>query len=266
MVLRLGVDERGAGPPVLLLHGFTGTSRSLDGVIERLASRHRCLTVDLPGHGASPPPPDGYTFELLSSDIDAALGGAGVEAVHVLGYSMGGRAALAFALSYPRRVSSLFLIGASPGIRSASERAARAGSDAALAEGIERGGVAAFVEEWLRHPLLAPVTSAGRDAVAGSRAERLANSVAGLSGALRSLGPGAMTPLWDRLDRLAMPVVLAVGDADAKYLDVAGEMEALIPDARLLVIGDAGHAAHLDQPDRVAAAAEELFSAAGVKA
>ena len=73
--------------------------------------------------------------------------------------------------------------------------------------------------------------------------------------ALRALGTGALPPLWDRLGALAMPVTLVVGERDAKFRAIAAEMTSRIARCELVVVACAGHAVHLEQPERVAAIA-----------
>ena len=63
-----------------------------------------------------------------------------------------------------------------------------------------------------------------------------------------------MTPLWDRLGELAMPVTLVAGERDAKFREIAERMAAALPAARLEVVPGAGHAVQLERPEAVAAA------------
>jgi pimeloyl-ACP methyl ester carboxylesterase len=126
------------------------------------------------------------------------------------------------------------------------ERAARRAADEALARDLERDGVAAFLDRWLAGPLFATLP-AGR----AGRAERLGNSAAGLAAALRLLGTGAQEPLWARLPELAAPVLLVAGELDGKFAGLAGRMAAAVgPNARVALVPGAGHAAHLEQPER----------------
>ena len=240
---------------LVLLHGFTQTGRSWDGVRRRLggdqryrapAAAHRAVAApDLRGHGAASAarPID---FPTVLADLHLIVPRGGVLA----GYSMGGRIALAFALAAPGRLSRLVLIGASPGLADPVERAARRAADAALADRIEGIGLEAFAAEWAALPLFA---GQSQEARAVAAAERLRNTPEGLAAALRGLGTGVMEPLWDRLSELAVPVDLVVGERDAKFRAIAERMGAAIPHARLTAIPGAGHAVHLEAPDAVAA-------------
>jgi pimeloyl-ACP methyl ester carboxylesterase len=84
------------------------------------------------------------------------------------------------------------------------------------------------------------------------QADRLRNTPAGLARALRGLGTGALPSLWGRLGELTMPVVLIVGERDAKFRAFAERMAAAIADSELVVVPGAGHAAHLEAPVAVA--------------
>ena len=164
----------------MLAHGFTQTLASWAPLAGRLRRRWQLVRVDLPGHGGS---------GALRADLPAAaalLGEAGGPAAYA-GYSMGGRVCLRLALDRPDLVRALVLIGASPGIEDAADRAARRAADEALARDLERDGVAAFLDRWLAGPLFATLP-AGR----AGRAERLGNSAAGLAAAI---GPNARVAL-----------------------------------------------------------------------
>ena len=248
------VEVDGRGPPLLLLHGFTGSARSWDEVRPDLTRAARVVAVDLIGHGRSAKPADArrYSLEWSVRDLAALLDALGLEAVHVLGYSMGGRVALHLATRRPERVRGLILESASPGIEGEAERQRRSASDEALAGRIVAHGVEAFVDEWQRQPLLQPAPHVSAERRAAQRAERLDNEPIGLANSLRGMGAGQQRPLWSSLPQLAMPVTLIVGERDARYLDIAWRMLTALPVARLCVVPQAGHTVHLDQPGRFA--------------
>ena len=89
---------------------------------------------------------------------------------------------------------------------------------------------------------------------AAVHADRLRNQLAGLAGALRGLGTGALPPLWDRLSEVRAPTTLIVGERDVKFRTIADEMVLALPAADVVVIPDVGHAVHLEAPERVAEA------------
>ena len=225
----------------VLAHGFTQSARSWSTFQRLLESRlpgATTIAVDLPGHGDAEPPAD---LDLwASADLLADRGGPGV----YVGYSMGGRVALHTALSRPAAVERLVLIGATAGIDDPDERAARRAADERLAEHIEAVGVPTFIDEWLANPLFAGLTEA-----TALRADRLRNTSAGLAASLRATGTGTQTPLWDRLDEIECPVLLLVGEHDAKFTDLGRRLVEGLPCAELVVVPGAGHSVHLEQPD-----------------
>jgi len=219
-------------------------------VIRALGERYRPLAPDLRGHGSRAETAP-VSLEAVLSDLDALC----PEPVALVVYSMGGRIALHYALARPGRVQRLILIGASPGLADAAERAARMEADERLAEGLERSSIEEFAERWARTPVLADQP---QDLRARIHADRLRNTPAGLARALRGLGTGALPPVWDRLGELKAPTLIIAGTRDEKFVQIGQRMSAAIPGARLELIPDAGHAAHLERP---AATAELIASA-----
>jgi 2-succinyl-6-hydroxy-2,4-cyclohexadiene-1-carboxylate synthase len=211
--------------------------RSWDRLAALLSETFQVVRVDLPGHGGS------AGVDLSFEETAEALGEAGGAATYV-GYSLGGRLYLRLAVDRPDLVESLVLVGASPGLAGAGERAARREADEAMAADVERMGTAAFVDRWLAQPLFATLNPQPDDLEA-----RLANSPAGLARALRRLGTGVQEPLWDRLGELKMPVLFVTGEEDNKFSRLAEEMAGAIGvNAQAVALAGAGHAAHLERP------------------
>ena len=215
---------------LVLVHGFTQTPSSWAPV---------AALIDAPSQ--TPDLATGPDFVSVAHALDAG------RATYV-GYSQGGRLCLQLALDRPDAVERLVLVSASPGIADAGERAARRDADERLAQEIERDGVDAFLERWLAQPLFAtlPPERAGIDE------RRAGNSVERLTAQLRVLGQGAQPSNWERLGEVQVPVLLVVGERDTKYVDIARRMAERIADARVEVLAAAGHACHLEQPERVA--------------
>lgn len=250
----MAVDIWGSGPPVLVLHGFTGSAAAMAPLTARLEG-FTVIAPDLVGHGRSESPsdPDCYTVPAMAEQALAAAAALGHRRVHLLGYSMGGRTALAAACAAPDQVRSLTVIGATAGIADSEQRRRRTEADRARAEKIE-ADLAAFVDQWMSAPLLAGQARLGPDHLRAARAQRLACDPAGLALSLRMGGTGAMEPLHDRLGRCRPPAHIIVGADDAKFCALADELAALLPRASVTRIPGAGHAAHLEQPETAAAA------------
>jgi 2-succinyl-6-hydroxy-2,4-cyclohexadiene-1-carboxylate synthase len=124
---------------VVLLHGFTNTGHSWDRVIDALPDGADALAPDIRGHGdASAQRP--VTLDAVIDDIDLLT----PDLFTLVGYSMGGRIALHVAFRLPDRVQRLVMIGASPGLKTATARAERRASDAKLAERAENETIERF--------------------------------------------------------------------------------------------------------------------------
>lgn len=244
-------EIHGDGPPLLLLHGFTGSVENWAPLVQSLRDAYRLIVIDLPGHGRSsvPSAPSDYAMPLVSRHIIALLEHLGYEDAHLLGYSMGGRLALYLALYYPHRWRSLILESASPGLASAAERQARVEADNALAEAIEREGIEAFVARWEKLPLFASQQQLPASIRDEHRALRLRNNPSGLANSLRGMGSGIQPPLWTRLAALTLPTLLITGALDHKFINIARQMLARIPHARLEIVPEAGHTVHLERPN-----------------
>ena len=256
----LAVDIWGSGPPVLVLHGFTGSAAAMNPLTSRLEG-FTVVAPDLVGHGRSESPsdPDRYTVPAMAEQTLAAAAALGHRRVHLLGYSMGGRTALAAACAAPDQVRSLTVIGATAGIADSEQRHRRAEADRARAEAIE-ADLAAFVDQWMSAPLLAGQARLGPDHLRAARAQRLACDPAGLALSLRMGGTGAMEPLHGRLGRCQAPAHIIAGTDDTKFCTLADELAALLPWASVTRIAEAGHAAHLEQPEATAAAVADFLN------
>jgi len=259
-------DGPPARRPVVLLHGFTGDASTVVRLAEALAETgpaRAVWAVDLVGHGASPAPPDpaAWTVPAQAASAAAALAARGVTRAVWLGYSMGGRIALALACARPAAVDALVVVGASAGLADPAAREARRAADEALAHDIVRHGVAAFVERWMAQPLFASQARLGPAHAARMRAQRAANDGAALAACLRHAGTGAMAPLWDALPRVAAPVLVVAGAEDAKFRAEGDAVAAALPRATRLDVPRAGHAVPLEAPAALATAVARFLAA-----
>jgi 2-succinyl-6-hydroxy-2,4-cyclohexadiene-1-carboxylate synthase len=229
---------------VVMLHGFGGTARAFDAVIEALPrERYTPLPLDLPGHGAR----GGEREVTYERCVELVLDAAPVRFT-LCGYSMGARIALLSALAAPARVDRLVLISGTAGIEDDSQRISRRDADERLAAEIESEPLEAFVQRWRSQPMFSEEPPHVRElAIADHRG----NTTAGLAAALRGLGQGAMTPVWDRLYELEMPLVALAGESDPKYRRLGERIAAAAPNARLQIV-PGGHGLLLENPAAVA--------------
>ena len=245
------VEEAGSGEPVMLLHGFTGSSANWHPVMERLAGSFRVLAIDLIGHGRSDAPTEieQYAMPNIANDLGLLLRQLNAIPAHWLGYSMGGRLALYIAVNHPQWVRSLILESASPGLCDVAERIARRQQDEALADRIESEGIESFVNQWEKIPLFASQEQLTAEARIALRAGRLANSAHGLANSLRGMGTGIQPSLWAQLDAIDKPTLLVAGEMDDKFVALNQQMAEVIPDATLRIANGTGHTVHLEHTD-----------------
>ncbi len=189
------------------------------------------------------------TVEATADALAALLARLDAIPADVIGYSFGARVALRLAVEHPAAVHRLVLESPSAGIADPAERTARRVADAALADRIERDGLADFVTAWERSPVFASHAALEPALVARQREIRLASDPAGLAGSLRAAGQGSMEPLHHRLGEVTAPTLVIAGALDAVGRARAEEVAGGIPGARLEIVDAIGHTPHLESPD-----------------
>ena len=246
---------------IVMLHGFTGSTKTWEQVASMLP-QYRIIAIDCIGHGQTESPKD---YTLYKMDHQLAVLEEIFEALQLtsftlIGYSMGGRIALSYAVKYPGRVQTLILESASPGLRTEQERNVRKEADDALANKIEANGVISFVNVWENIPLFASQKRLPKHVQQAIREERLQQNEQGLANSLRGIGTGMMPPMWDKLHTLSFPVTLITGALDTKFVDIAREMTTFIPKVRHLTVNDVGHIIHVENPSEFATIVKETIS------
>ena len=230
-------------PAIAALHGFTGRGGDFDGLIAHSTTAATWRCPDLPGHGDTP----AMDWTAFQSDL-----GRWIESLPrpriLLGYSLGGRCALAFASAHADRIDGLVLVGAHPGLVDATERDTRAAADSLLADTARREGLDTFLSRWRRQPLIASQENAPEPWLGHMRKARTTHRIAELATILESWSPGRLPPQWDRLQSLRLPVLLLTGANDARYTALAARMSALMPAATHRTVPACGHACHLEAP------------------
>jgi len=233
----IGYDDRGTGPATVLLHPFPLTRTTWAGLADALAARRRVIAVDARGFGESPLTGP-FAIADIADDVAALMDRLAIARATVVGMSMGGYAALAFAARHRERLSALVLADTRAAADSAETRAARAAALAAV-----DAGPAAYLAASLPR-LLAPNAPPALVAHLRARAETRAASLRAGIEALR-----------DRPDRtgelgaIACPTLVVCGTED--QVTPAAEMQqiaAAISGARFVPIAGAGHLSHVEAP------------------
>jgi pimeloyl-ACP methyl ester carboxylesterase len=237
-------------PPLIFLHGVTGHARTWDDEARALRTRYRVFALDQRGHGDSDPAPDGdYTTGTLADDLDAFVQALGLARITLVGLSMGGRVALAYAGRHPHGVERLVVVDIGPEIALAG----RARVGAMMATAPERF---ASVDEAMA--LMRRANPRYGDALLRHRAEHGLRATAGgltwkydreLRDAVRQGRWRDPTDLWPLWAAIACPTLVVRGaESDILSKEIAGRMLAAQPRAQLVEIAEAGHTVPGDQP------------------
>jgi len=221
-----------AGVPLMLSHGYAASSAMWDPNIAVLAAARPVITWDLRGHGRSgcPGDPGEYTHAACVADMAAVLDAAGISRAVIGGLSLGGYLSLAFCLSHPRRVAALLLCDTGPGFRSDVARRRWNDRALALADRLERNGLAALGDS--------PEVRAAEH-----------HSARGLALAARGMLTQQDARVIEALPSITVPTLILAGADDRAYLAAADYLAAKITGAVRAVIPGAGHACNLDQPE-----------------
>ncbi|MEP6680155.1 MAG: alpha/beta hydrolase [Chloroflexota bacterium] len=237
------VERAGPGEPILFVHGHHGTHHAWDGVIRALPPAHHALAVDLRGSGGSDKPAVGYAPADYAGDLRHAADALGIGPFTLVGYSLGGVAAVETALEEPERIRRLVLVavaaldGLSPDRPPPQHpRPSRATRRAGLVSMMARSLSESVIEQ-----LLDDEESWTREAS---------------QGAIEGLRP---LHLGRRLHELRMPSMVVVGDRD-RLLPSNRSAAALLPDARLQVYTDASHLLPMERPAELAALIDEFMA------
>jgi 3-oxoadipate enol-lactonase len=235
-------------PWLTLVHGMSQSRHVFSAQVAAFRASFRLLLVDLPGHGLSSSLPGPYGLEEFTASVHAAMGAAGVERTHFWGTHTGAGVGLLLASREPARFASLVLEGpVLPGRPppSVAEMLAQVGE---LAR--EQGMDAARRHWWERPDWFAVM----RERPEACRAAEHLAMIAEFQGGpwLDTQTPAPIAPIDDRLAQLHLPVLIVNGEHDVTdFLQVAGEVAELVPNAQRTVIPDGGGFPLWEYPDRV---------------
>jgi pimeloyl-ACP methyl ester carboxylesterase len=238
--VRIAYTDRGTGEPVVLLHGFTGSSErhwESPGVIAALETAgYRVIAMDCRGHGQSDKPvdPKQYGLEMVQ-DVVRLLNLLKIDRAHLVGYSMGGAIVTQLLVRQPARLLTATLLGA--GWEGENLQPLRTMMNT-LADGFEKNDASALI----------------RGVNAGAASEPTEQQIAELNKSLfaRNYGPAlaanarTMAALFDipanRLRATKVPILAIVGDQDLPNLEPVNRLKTAVPHTEVTMLPGANHA------------------------
>ncbi len=238
--IHINYEEHGShyGTPILLTHAFAATLQMWKPQFEAWRD-YRVIAWDMRGHGGtdSPPTQDDYSEKLTVEDMAALLRHLGIKEAVVGGLSLGGYISLEFQLAHPEMTRALILCNTGPGYRKDDARAGWNDFSINYAKRFEERGLDGIGK--------------GIEIDATREYQR---SAQGLAFAGRGILTQRAAKVMEHLEEIAVPTLLVWGADDARYQSGIDYMASKIPNARKVVIEQAGHAVNLFQPDAFNAA------------
>ncbi|NNJ13280.1 alpha/beta hydrolase [Chloroflexales bacterium ZM16-3] len=234
----IAYHDEGAGPPLLLMHGFTGTARShLGGLIADLARDHRVIAPDLRGYGASRPPARDFPSDFYqrdATDMAALLDQVAPGPVVALGFSDGAESALLLAASRPDLLRGVVAWGVA---------------------GVISPQMAAAAQRWLPVSTWGPGKDAWRAEIVQTQGEEMLEPlVSGWAAAAAAILTAGGNIVYEQADQIRCPALLINGDGEVNNLpEDVRRLAARIPSCRLEFVADSGHSIQDDQPAQISA-------------
>ncbi|WP_414574640.1 2-succinyl-6-hydroxy-2,4-cyclohexadiene-1-carboxylate synthase [Anabaena sp. CCY 9402-a] len=235
---------------ILFLHGFMGNIHEFDATIKLLADNFSYLILDLPGHGNTQVSgvDNYYTMPKTAEAIIRLLDKLNIPKCFLVGYSMGGRLALYLTLNFPERFYKVILESTSPGLATEAEQIERIQRDAQIARKLARSvskiDFAAFLFSWYNQPIFGSM----KNHLSFNRMleSRLQNNPQELTKSLQFMGTGSQPSLWNKLQNNQIPLLLMVGENDAKFIDINKEMAQICRASQLKIINNSAHNIHFE--------------------
>ncbi|KAB2090361.1 hypothetical protein ES319_A03G118500v1 [Gossypium barbadense] len=253
------------GSTILFLHGFLGTNEEWVPIMHAISGSARCISVDLPGHGATKIKNCGddkaalrslLSIEIIADLLLKLIEHVTPDEVTLVGYSMGARIALYMALKFSDKIEGAVILSGSPGLEDAVARKIRRAKDDSKARSIVTHGLQLFLNTWYSGGLWKSLRSHPYfNHIVVRRSVH--DDLQGLAKVLSGLSPGRQPSLWEDLKHCKVPLMLVVGEKDEKFKRVAQKMwheighdrdDAVSKLHQMVVVPSCGHAVHLENP------------------
>lgn len=262
--VKLFYEETGEGIAVIFVHEFAGDMRAWEPQMRHFGRRYRCVSYNARGYPPSDVPDAGmYSQDIARDDILTIMDAIGAEKAHIVGLSMGGFAALHFAMQYPERTLSAVVAGCGYGAEPDKQDQFRR-ETAATARLIERQGAAEFATAYSLGPTRVQFQNKNlrgfqefQDQLAEHSTDGAARTMLGVQRERPSL-----FQLKDRMAGITVPTLILTGDEDWPCLLPGIMMKETIPTAALVVMPNCGHTINIEDPQAFNAAVDRFLAEA----
>lgn len=236
--------------PVVFLHGFGGSAADWNFITKKLNEKFFTIAVDLIGHGktSAPANPKYYSARAITRQLNNIFNQLKLNKVILIGYSLGGRVALSYAVNYPHKISALVLESTSPGIHNPVERIQRLTADKTLSSKIKKSNLGDFFENWYNQQIFDSLKKNSVVDLKKLLRRKLKNSPVGLKNILSEFSPGKIPDYWNEFYHFTFPVLLINGSLDKKYNIINKKAVKLLKHGSHKIIKGAGHNTHLEKP------------------
>ena len=240
-------QDKGEGPPLVLLHGFLCDSRCWRLQLEDLSDQFRVVAWDAPGAGSSSDPPDPFTITHWAHSLAHFLDVVGIERAHVLGLSWGGVLAQEFYRLYPARVLGLILADTYAGWRgSLPEEACQKRLQRCFLE--SRLPPDEFVALWVHEFFTEDASPDLKEEMSEVVSEFHPQGFRLMAKSLYDTDTTALLP------NIGAPTLVVWGDDDRRSpMNIAEQLRDAIPEAELAIIAKGGHLSNMEQPEEFSA-------------
>lgn len=235
--INLYYEDHGHGFPIIFTHGFAGTTQSWESQISAFSQKYRFITYDMRGHGQTDTPEElsKYSLDIVIEDIYQLIRQLGIRKAVIGGLSLGGYLTIHFYNLHPEITAAIILINTGPGYRSSEKSESWNESRLECARILETKGMKGFMDSEYSNDdyYTAP------DVMVTLNPKGLAN-----------INRGVMVNMWglDILPNIKVPALIICGDRDTSLLPAGNYMAQKIPEAKKVIIANAGHGVNIDQP------------------
>lgn len=246
--IKYHLQIKGEGKPIICLHGFSENLSTWE-LLE--VEGYQLIFIDLIGHGKSDKPYSGkyYCLKVMLKHLNKLIFQLGLKKYSMLGYSMGGRIALAYALAYPKEIDKLILESASYGECGSINRLKRHMKDFNLAKSIRENGIEWFNRYWSNLSLFESQRKLPKAVTDEISKRRLSNVPHALSNTMLCSGQGRFPYLKNQTAKLCMPILYISGECDEKYRQIGNDFEKMNSNVKHAIIIGSGHNTHIEDPD-----------------